>query len=277
MNASLSNRIRIRIPEGVTFALDLAGPVSRSAALAVDLVVIQVAILVVSAALVVFEWFSPDFAQAATILAYFLLYFGYTTGMEWYFRGQTLGKRLLRLRVMDETGLSLTFSQVLMRNLFRLVDMLPFFYLAGGIAMTLSSRAQRLGDIAAGTIVIRHSPSEEPDLEQLVPDKYNSFRDFPHRAARLRAQVTPAEAGIALRALLRRDSLESGARVALFRELADLFREKAPFPEEATEGLSDEKYVQNVVDVVYRRADPSGQPENPAPGKPPDSPEASGP
>ena len=75
---------------------------------------------------------------------------------EWYWRGQTVGKRVLKLRVMDEQALRLEFSQIVVRNLLRFVDFLPGLYLVGGTACVLSRRFQRLGDLAANTIVVRN-------------------------------------------------------------------------------------------------------------------------
>ena len=75
---------------------------------------------------------------------------------EWRWRGQTIGKRLLRLRVVDAEGMRLQFNQIVTRNLLRFVDSLPAFYFVGGLACWLSPKCQRLGDIAANTIVIRN-------------------------------------------------------------------------------------------------------------------------
>jgi hypothetical protein len=122
----------------------------------------------------------------------------------------------------------------------------------GGVTSWMNSKCQRLGDIAANTVVIRHPRVDEPDLDQVLAGKFNSLRQFPHLAARLRQSVTPAEADIALQALLRRDEFEPVARVELFGELAAHFHNKVEFPAEATDGVTDEQFLRNVVDVVYR-------------------------
>jgi hypothetical protein len=186
------------------------------------------------------------------MISYFAISIGYGILLEWIWRGQTLGKRILRLRVMDAEGLRLQVNQIVMRNLLRFVDMLPAFYLVGGIAAFVNRRGQRLGDLAANTVVVRNPKLSEPDLEQLLAGKYNSLRDYPHLEARLRQRVSPAEAAIAMRALLRRDGLDPRARVELFSELAEHFRTLVNFPSEAIEGMPDEQYVRNVVDVLYR-------------------------
>src|SRR6202035_191761 len=87
---------------------------------------------------------------------------------------------------------------------------------------------------------------------QVLGGKYNSLADHRHLAARLRQKVTAETARIALDALLRRDELEPAARLALFSEFATHFRTLVPYPAEATEQLSDEQYVRNAVEVIYR-------------------------
>ncbi len=71
-------------------------------------------------------------------------------------------------------------------------------------------------------------------------------------AARLRQKISPEVAAVALQALLRRQALEPESRLVLFKELATHFRAKAEFPAEATDGLADEQFLRNVVDVIYR-------------------------
>jgi uncharacterized RDD family membrane protein YckC len=247
-----TNKLTIKTPEGIDFSLLLAGPVTRFLAWAIDLAGIAVISGVVSSLLGILGVLSRDFAVGASILAYFLISIGYGITMEWHWRGQTLGKRLFRLRVMDVQGLRLQFSQIVIRNLLRFVDSLPAFYLVGGLTCLISRRAQRLGDLAANTIVVRNPIVARPDLDQLLEDKYNSFRGYPHLEARLRQSASPEEASVALQALLRRNELEPIARIGLFRDIALHFRAMVEFPHEAVEGISDEQYVRNVVDAIYR-------------------------
>ena len=164
-----------------------------------------------------------------------------------------MGKRLLRLRVVDAGGFKLEPSQVIVRNLLRFLDGLPGMYLVGGIACLLNSRCQRVGDIAAGTVVIRAPRLERPDLDQLLGGKFNSLAEIRHLAARLRQQVRPEVGAIALESLLRRDEIEPRARLKLFSELAAHFRALVDYPEEVVEQLSDEQYVRNVAEILYRK------------------------
>jgi len=254
--SSRTNLLLIRTPEGVVFSQLLAGPITRCLAWLIDLAVFIAILFVLGIIFSVLQIVGGDAIQAVQALLYFVISVGYGILLEWAWRGQTIGKRLLRLRVVDAQGLRLQFSQIVVRNLLRVVDMLPLFYLVGGLACLLSRRSQRLGDFAANTVVIRTPKISQPDLDQLLTDKYNSLRTHPHLEARLRQRVTAAEAAVALRAIARRNLLEPAARVELFAELAEHFRGKVEFPPEATEGITDEQYVRNVVDVLYR---PRGQ------------------
>ena len=252
MSTDRPGRLIIQTPEGASFSLASAGPISRCLAWLIDLATISALLSVVGMATRPLAALHADIGMGLFVLLNFLVSTGYAIALEWYWRGQTLGKRMLRLRVMDAGGLRLQFSQILLRNLLRTLDMLPFFYLVGGTSCLLTAKNQRLGDLAAGTVVIRADRSGLPDLERLLPDKFNSLREHAVLASRLRQRIPPAEAALALRALLRRDALDIPERAALFAELAGHFRDLVPFPPEASEGLSDERYVRNVVDLVFR-------------------------
>ena len=164
----MNSELRIRTPEGIAFAYQLAGPVARCMAWGVDLIAIIVIGQGVSALFSAAGYVSPDFATALSMIAYFAVSIGYGVFTEWAWRGQTLGKRIMRLRVMDAQGLRLQFNQILMRNLLRFADLLPGCYLVGGVAMFVSRRAQRLGDLAANTVVVHIPKHAEPDRKSVV-------------------------------------------------------------------------------------------------------------
>jgi len=257
-----SGTLRVQTPEGISFSFLLATPVSRLLAWVIDLACIVGATGVITRFLSLLKVLSPDVAQAATVVIYFVISIGYGIAFEWYWRGQTLGKRTLRLRVLDAQGLHLKFDQVVLRNLFRFVDGLPVFYMLGGVACLLTRNAQRIGDIAANTIVVRNPKPEQPDVEQLLRSKYNSFRDYPHLAARLRQRVPSDAVRIALEALIRREEFDPQARVALFAEIVASFRSIVEFPPEATEQISDEQYVRNVLELLFEAARAGRVPED---------------
>jgi uncharacterized RDD family membrane protein YckC len=245
----------IRAPEGVEFSLPLAGPGTRLLALALDLAIIVTIGSTLSQLLGLAGIVSRDVSEALTTIAYFAVTSLYGILTEWLWRGQTVGKRVLGLRVVDLHGGRLDPSQVVVRNLLRPVDALPAFYLLGAVVSLCSSRMQRLGDLAAGTVVVRRQDLRAPDLDQLLGSRFNSMLAVRHLAARLRQNTPPNLAAASLEALLRRDQLDPRARLEVFAELARRFRELVTFPPAEVETLSDEQYVRNAVEIVFR---PSG-------------------
>ena len=249
-----SDRLTIETPEGIVFSLQLAGPITRFLAWCIDMACIGALSGGVNSLLGLFGVLSRDMAAAAVTLAYFIVSIGYGMAFEWYWQGQTLGKRMLRLRVTDAQGLRLQFGQIAIRNLLRFVDSLPVFYMVGGIACLVSGKVQRLGDMAGNTVVVWVQRLSQPDLNQLINPTANSMADCINPCARLRRKISPGEANLALQALLRRDEFAPDARISLFRDIAGHFRALVAFPPEATAGISDEQYVRNVVDIVFRKS-----------------------
>src|SRR5687768_5744415 len=166
-------QLKIRTAEGVVFSQTLAGPLSRMLAMALDIGCVVTAVSVLGKILIAFRLFSTDLYMASMIAIQFVVPVIYGMVCEYFWNGQTIGKRIFRLRVVDIRGLRLHFSQVGIRNLLRVVDGLPLFYAVGGISCLLSSRCQRLGDIAANTVVIRIPKLTQPDLEKIGSTKYN--------------------------------------------------------------------------------------------------------
>lgn len=257
--------LSVRTPEGVTFEIPLASPFSRCLALAVDVAIVIALTILLSQVVSVLRMMSgsvpvigrvlDDFGTGALIVMQFAISTGYGMVTEWLWSGRTVGKRLLKLRVIDERGLSLGLKQVVIRNLFRLLDMMPStFYLLGGISCLVTKRCQRLGDIAAGTLVIRETATAPPSLEEFVREGRSSFAALPHLEARLRQNTSPEEARLVLDALSRRNELDPAARLELYARLAGHFRGLAEFPDEITVGLSDEQYLRNVAQTLFHRA-----------------------
>ena len=141
------NTLLIKTPEGVVFSQTLAGPVVRFLAWLIDFLCFAVLLIVLNITVALIKIISPDLGQALGVVFYFALSIGYGMVLEWRWRGQTPGKRLFHLRVMDMQGLRLQFSQIGIRNLLRVVDALPGFYFLGGMACCLSRKCQRLLNI----------------------------------------------------------------------------------------------------------------------------------
>ncbi|HXR97031.1 MAG TPA: RDD family protein [Terriglobales bacterium] len=238
-------------PEGFAFQIPLARVPLRCLAWLVDAVVIGTALQTISTILRPFEHWLPGLASAAGAGAAFLLLLLYAAGLEWFWGGQTVGKRVFGLRVMDMYGRPLTGVQVLSRNLLRVVDALPLAYLVGGISCLATRHAQRLGDLVAGTVVASRDDAAVPNLTAWTAGKYNSFREYPLLALRVRESATPAEAGLVLEALARREQLAPGVRERAYAEIVDYFQARVPFPAAATDPLSAEQYLRNLADLIF--------------------------
>jgi len=252
-NLAGQKRLCIQTPEGVVFNLIVAGLFTRFLAWSIDGAAIATTSSLLGIIIQLLAILSPDFAQAIFVITYFAMSVGYGIFTEWRWRGQSWGKRILRLRVIDASGLKLQLSQIVIRNLLRPVDLLPLCYLVGGTVSFLSGRGQRLGDLAANTVVISIPETFTIDPRQLKESKYNSFHDYPHLEARLRQRVQPAEAALALDAVLRRDEIEPEARLELFRQIAAHFRSLVTFEEKMDEAITDEQFVRNAVASIYRQ------------------------
>jgi uncharacterized RDD family membrane protein YckC len=107
-------------------------------------------------------------AVALMIIFYFLLWSSYFIIFEWRMNGQTPGKRWLKLRVIREDGRPITFWEAAVRNLLRIFDIIwPPFYSIGLISVFISARGQRVGDLVAGTVVVREREAEAPTFNQV--------------------------------------------------------------------------------------------------------------
>jgi uncharacterized RDD family membrane protein YckC len=111
---------------------------------------------------------APNWVYALLIVILFLIVSGYFAVFEWLWRGQTPGKRWLKLRVIREDGRPVTFWEALVRNLLRNLDMMPTpFYSVGLISVFVSAMDQRVGDFVAGTVVVREREAEAPAFAQV--------------------------------------------------------------------------------------------------------------
>lgn len=134
---------------------------------------------------------APKWMIAIMIIALFLLFAGYFIFFEWLWDGQTPGKRLLKLRVIREDGRPITLWEAIARNLLRVFDAVPGFllpiYSVGLIVIFLSNRDQRVGDIFAGTVVIRERTDEAPTFAETFS---NPIADAAFRRVQKRTDFT---------------------------------------------------------------------------------------
>ncbi len=136
---------------------------------------------------------------ALFIAANFLLIWGYYTLFEAFWHGQTPGKHIMKLRVIKDSGRQITLFEAMSRNLLRIIDYLPAFYLVGVITMLCTKRNQRLGDLGAGTIVVHERSDEQPLLVErgtsIMPAQLASGYDpLASAAAAQDASSLPADA-----------------------------------------------------------------------------------
>jgi uncharacterized RDD family membrane protein YckC len=176
----------IETPERVPLAFALASIGNRFLAVAIDHFIQYVAIILIVLTFIsiasginifsgdsdigkIFEEMSK-WAVALLIITIFALFTGYFIFFEWLWNGQTPGKKLLKLRVIREDGRPITLWEALARNLLRIFDAVPGLvvpvYSIGLITIFLSSRDQRVGDIFAGTVVIRERSAEAPTFQE---------------------------------------------------------------------------------------------------------------
>ena len=159
----IDTRHTVETPEGVDFHIQPAGPVPRLQAAAVDLVIRLFAFFFIA-----FLFMSlGDAGFGVGLIAFFVLYWGYSIIFEMYFDGMTPGKRLYDLQVRNADGTPVSWRGSILRNLLRVVDFLPFGYSAGIVAMTATGRFQRLGDLAGDTVVCYRKDGELPDIGDL--------------------------------------------------------------------------------------------------------------
>jgi uncharacterized RDD family membrane protein YckC len=224
----------VATPERVAFEYRAAGPGSRFVAQVIDLVILLVALAVVIAAAIAFGDLTGQTGLAVLLglLIGFVILVGYFWFLEALWSGKTLGKYVMGLRVVGDLGEPITFTAASIRNLVRIVDFLPFFYGFGLVVLFVNGRGKRLGDLAAGTIVVRDREAvslrdltaleaapapafaapepDEPVLRRLEP----TLRTFVRAYAGRRHQLTSAQ----------RQALAEQIAPALDRALPDVVR-----------------------------------------------------
>lgn len=167
----------IETPERVPLHFALASIGNRFLACAVDHFIQIIVIVLISVAFSTLAEFSllgadfiaaPKWIKAIAIILTFLILTGYFVFFEWIWNGQTPGKRWMKLRVIREDGRPVTFFESAVRNLVRFFDMQPIiFYSLGLISVFIGSRDQRMGDLVAGTVVVREREAEAPTFDQV--------------------------------------------------------------------------------------------------------------
>jgi len=225
-------------PEYVEFRFTLAGLYSRFLAWLLDALIVLTAAAGVIFLLGKTMATAPQFASAIFVVIYFLLDWGYGICLETAWSGQTVGKRVMSLRVIQESGVRIGFYHAALRNLARPVDRLPMMYLVGGAAALVSGSHQRLGDMLAGTIVVRERRLKVPSALGIAGDE--SLLADPLFVSRVK-KLSTEERDVILSAALRREELRMEARLQLFSALSTRLQDVLAMEKPAH--LSDEKWT----------------------------------
>jgi uncharacterized RDD family membrane protein YckC len=156
----MEERYNVATPENVSFSYDVAGIGSRFMAALIDALIyatVEIGLLVIFSQIV--ERIADPFLESTIAAVYiglsFVLYWAYYILFELIWGGQSPGKRLIKLRVVRLDGTPASAGQIIIRNIGRLVDIFPGFYAVGLLVMFLNDQSRRLGDFAAGTLVVR--------------------------------------------------------------------------------------------------------------------------
>jgi uncharacterized RDD family membrane protein YckC len=214
------DRLTIDTPEGVPLELTLAGLGSRFASALLDYLfqaIILVALLVVLGYGAGIDPGASGVAAALWAVGFFVIFWGYDVSFEVLNSGRTPGKALNGLRVVRESGAPVTFGTSAVRNVIRIIDILPGTYLVGMVSIVVTGRNQRVGDLAAGTLVIRE-PRRLPPEVQVSPSVQAPAWDT--------SAIEPQELDAIAAFLARRGDLAAGARIQIAAELAGRLRPK---------------------------------------------------
>lgn len=235
----------IDTPEGVHLDLQLAGVGSRFAAATLDGLV-QLGI-VLSLAFLAGVINNPIVA-GISVLAIFAAFFAYDILFEIKASGRTPGKRWTGLRVVTAGGGPVDFRTSSVRNLLRLVDILPFGYATGIVTILATARNQRLGDLAAGTLVVRERRASLPTtpIAELGTDALDRTSTWDVSG------LAPEEISAVRRYLERRASLEVAPRLAIAEELTRRLHPKVVGPPPS---VVPDQFLEELVAAASRRGD----------------------
>jgi uncharacterized RDD family membrane protein YckC len=245
------DRLTIATPEGLELDLALAGLGSRFVGAFVDFMIRALLLAALTVVLVGVDAFTGDtpggrsgLGLAVFFVASFLVLIGYDILFEVLASGRTPGKRLAGLRVVTASGHPVTFVPSTVRNLVRIVDFLPAGYAIGSIAILATARNQRLGDLVAGTIVVRDRAGRSHDVVVAPSPRAVLTPDALESAAAWDVSAVTAEELTAVRRFLeRRHGLDPNARVQLASTLAERLRGKVGG---ATDGVTTEEFLERI-------------------------------
>ena len=251
-------RVTIETPEHVTLSYEVAGPSSRMVAAFLDHLIIALtiaAVVLLAVSLQVTIAQSMSVAIAIIVGGPLLLVVVYFTIFEVSWSGQTPGKRAAGLRVMRDDGTPVSLLDVLIRNTVRIVDFLPYLYFVGGTVSFFQRHGKRLGDLAAGTVVVKLRETSLTEVGDR-PDRAEGAAEALGSVARSAARsLTAAELSSIRRFLDRRSEFDRDVRSRLAREMLSAVADKLPAEAIAT----GEQNPEAVLEAVARARDEAAE------------------
>jgi uncharacterized RDD family membrane protein YckC len=236
---------QILTPEQVEILLEPAGPGRRFGALVIDLVlVVSLTAFVSRLALLALP---PGLGPLVRGIAVVLLSWGYHVYFELRHHGQSPGKRIVGIRVVDGRGLPLSLEQSFVRNVVRVLDALPAGYAIGCLASLLDGERRRFGDRAADTLVVRERPPLEPDRRAGGARAFNSLQT-PRLARLARVSVSLEEREFLAELCRRAEALENRARFELMEDVGRHYRERLGIDDPR---LSGENLVRGLTSLLF--------------------------
>ncbi|MDR0311273.1 MAG: RDD family protein [Acidobacteriota bacterium] len=243
-----SDKLTIETPEQITLELPLAGIGSRSMAFAFD-ILLQIgvmAIMAIVASVIVLPLRSVlpggflAIATAMLTIVYFLVHWGYFIFFEIRRDGQTPGKRRFQIRVIKESGRPITAMEAIVRNLLRAIDSLPGFYAVGLASMALNKQNRRLGDYAAGTLVVY---DKSPGHSHAIWNIWNTGSALPE-AVSAPGKLSPEELTLIEAWLNRRSALSAATRRETAAQIASVIRKRTGI--EPEDGQQAEDFLESL-------------------------------
>jgi uncharacterized RDD family membrane protein YckC len=239
-------------PEHVQIRLEPAGLGNRFIALAVDLAIAGA--VAATLAQLTLALLPGAVATMVNAVAFLLVSWGYHVFFEVRQQGQSPGKRLMGLRVVDGRGLPISFEQSVVRNVVRALDVAPVGYAVGAIVCLFDRERRRLGDVAADTLVVRETGAFEFDRRSAGDRVFNSLRT-PRVLRLIGHKVSLEEREFLATLCLRADGLEPKRRFDLMEEVGRHYRERLQIDDPH---LSGENLVRGLTAILFAERSAAG-------------------
>jgi uncharacterized RDD family membrane protein YckC len=237
--------ILILTPEHVLIRLTPAGFGSRFMAWLID-AMMQLAIYFLMSMFI--TGILGDYGTIIVMTLWLIVSWGFHVFFDMFSQGRSPGKRMMGLRVVDERGLPISFQQSMIRNLVRAIDMQPgVFYGVGGLITLLHPHSRRLGDVAAGTIVVMERQASAYPAQVAEGRQYNSLRT-PAMTRMIRHKISLEEREFLLALCLRAPKMDDKRRFDLMDEVGTYYREKLKVDDPH---LSGENFVRGLTAVIF--------------------------